>query len=130
MVFSVIYGHIQTGQDFFTTEVPECDYIINNPPYSLKSQMFKQLYEIEKPFAMLINFQGMFDQKDRFDLFKQHKVELLWFSPRVSYNNIKGERNIKVPFQSCYLCSGICHNQLEFDYIKDEGESLKDVSIL
>ena len=34
--FQVIYGHIQTGQDFFQVDVPDCDYIISNPPYSLK----------------------------------------------------------------------------------------------
>ena len=26
--FNVIYGHIETGQDFFKVEVPKCDYII------------------------------------------------------------------------------------------------------
>ena len=25
--FQVIYGHIQTGQDFFQVDVPDCDYI-------------------------------------------------------------------------------------------------------
>ena len=54
--FNVIYGHIETGQDFFEVEVPKCDYIISNPPYSLKGDIFKRLYEIGKPFAMLINF--------------------------------------------------------------------------
>ena len=29
--FRVIYGHIQTGQDFFQTDTPDCDYIISNP---------------------------------------------------------------------------------------------------
>ena len=59
--FHVIYGHIQTGQDFFKIDVPSCDYIISNPPYSLKSKVIKRLYEIGKPFGMLINFQGIFD---------------------------------------------------------------------
>lgn len=36
--FSVTYGHIRTGQDFFTVPVPDCDYIISNPPYSLKAR--------------------------------------------------------------------------------------------
>ena len=49
--FQVIYGHIQTGQDFFQVDVPDCDYIISNPPYSLKNQVLERLYTIEKPFA-------------------------------------------------------------------------------
>ena len=30
--FNVVHGHIEDGQDFFNTEVPDCDYIISNPP--------------------------------------------------------------------------------------------------
>ena len=34
--FKVEYGHIETGEDFFEQTTPDCDYIISNPPYSLK----------------------------------------------------------------------------------------------
>ena len=30
----VIPTHINNGQDFFNTRIPECDYIISNPPFS------------------------------------------------------------------------------------------------
>lgn len=94
--FEVINGHISTGQDFFTTEVPECDYIISNPPYSLKGDVFKRLYDIGKPFAMLINFQGIFDHKERFEMFKNNRVEMMWLSPRVNYikqNEVTAKRS-------------------------------------
>lgn len=54
--FNVIYGHISTGQDFFDIEVPECDYIISNPPYSLKGDVFKRLFELKKPFCNVDKF--------------------------------------------------------------------------
>lgn len=73
--FQVIYGHIQTGQDFFQVDVPDCDYIISNPPYSLKNQVLERLYTIEKPFAMLINFQGIFDSQQRFRMFKEALIK-------------------------------------------------------
>ena len=79
--------------------------------------MFKRLYEIGKPFAMLINFQGIFDHRDRFELFKNNRVEMLWLSPRVNYIKDSGANPSGVPFQSGYLCSGICDNQLEFEYL-------------
>lgn len=121
--FRVIYGHIQTGQDFFQTDVPDCDYIISNPPYSLKNQVLERLYAIGKPFAMLINFQGIFDSRQRFQMFKEHRVEMLWLSPRVAYLTERGRLRQGVPFQSGYLCSGICENQLEFEYLdKQEKE--------
>lgn len=116
--FRVIHGHIQTGQDFFQVIPPECDYIISNPPYSKKSQVFARLYEIGKPFAMLINFQGIFDQKERFEMFRKHKVEMLWLSPRVNYIHFERGEYKGVPFQSGYLCSGILDRQLEFEYLK------------
>lgn len=115
--FNVIHTHISDGQDFFEQKVPECDYIISNPPYSLKGEVFKKLYEIGKPFAMLINFQGIFDHKDRFELFKNNRVEMLWLSPRVNYIKEDSSSPSGVPFQSGYLCSGICDKQLEFEFL-------------
>ena len=115
--FHVIHGHIQTGQDFFTVSVPDCDYIISNPPYSLKGKVIKRLYEIGKPFAMLINFQGIFDSKERFKMFSENRVEMLWLSPRISYIRGDGKPENRAPFQSGYLCSGICERQLEFEYL-------------
>ena len=44
--FSVIFGHIQTGQDFFQAAIPDCDYIVSNPTYSMKGEVIKRLYEI------------------------------------------------------------------------------------
>lgn len=115
--FKVISSHIKTGQDFFKVDVPECDYIISNPPYSLKGDVFKRLYEIGKPFAMLINFQGIFDHKDRFEMFKNNRVEMLWLSPRVNYIKQGEYKASGVPFQSGYLCSGIFEKQLNFEYL-------------
>lgn len=115
--FKVIFGHIETGQDFFDVEIPKCDYIISNPPYSLKGDIFKRLYEIGIPFAMLINFQGIFDHKQRFEMFKNNKVEMLWLSPRVNYIKPNETKASGVPFQSGYLCSHIFEDSLNFEYL-------------
>ena len=124
--FRVIHSHIFDGQDFFDMKVPECDYIISNPPYSLKGEVFKRLYDIGKPFAMLINFQGIFDHKDRFELFKHNRVEMLWLSPRVNYIKENGSNPSGVPFQSGYLCSGICDKQLEFEFLERKNSAPKE----
>ena len=112
--FKVEYGHIETGEDFFKVNPPFCDYIISNPPYSLKQEVFKRLIEIGKPYAMLINFQGIFDHKERFEMFKNNRTEMLWLSPRVNYIKLDDSKS-GVPFQSGYLCSGIFENQLNFE---------------
>lgn len=112
--FQVVYGHIEDGQDFFRMRVPECDYIISNPPYSMKSEVIRHLYQIGKPFAMLLNFQGIFDSRERFQMFEENRVEMLWLSPRVNYLDKNGHETVRAPFQSGYLCSGICREKLEF----------------
>jgi len=114
----VVHSHIsEEDGDFFKKEVPQVDYIISNPPYSLKSEVFKRLYEIGIPFAMLINFQGIFDHKERFNLFKTHRTEMMWLSPRVNYIKPDQSSPSGVPFQSGYLMSGISDEQLVYEFL-------------
>ena len=40
----VISSHLEDGIDFFKHE-EECDYIISNPPYSLKNEIFERLFQ-------------------------------------------------------------------------------------
>lgn len=44
----VIATHIHSGTDFFDCTIPECDYIISNPPYSLKTEVLQRLFKIKK----------------------------------------------------------------------------------
>ena len=56
--FNVLYSHICNGQDFFEYEPKENhDYTISNPPFSRKLQALQRLYDIGKPFAMLMNIE-------------------------------------------------------------------------
>lgn len=120
--YNVIYGHIETGEDFFEVDVPKCDYIISNPPYSLKNDVFERLYKIKKPFAMLINFQGIFDSNKRFELFEENEVQMLWLYPRVNYIKKDSSSESGVPFQSGYLCKGILNMPLEFERINKKNK--------
>lgn len=51
----VIHSHISEGKDFFKY-VPEedYDYIISNPPFTLKLEILEKLYDMNKPFAFLL----------------------------------------------------------------------------
>lgn len=53
--FKVIHSHIDEGKNFFFYE-PECEYdiIVSNPPFSQKDNVLKRLYELNKPYAMLL----------------------------------------------------------------------------
>ena len=112
MGHEVVYGHIETGQDFFTASVPEdINYIISNPPYSKKDQVYKRLYEIGLPFAMLVNLSGVMDSKKRIELFAKYGVQIMYIYPRVCYikDGIQTNGNI---FQSGYVCKNILPRDL------------------
>lgn len=113
----VINTHLEMGVDFFNCKVPECDYIISNPPYSLKTEVFERLFEIGIPFAMLVGVVGLFESKKRFSMFKNNDFEIMYFDKRVSYFKDYDEPkpSLNPPFSSVYLCSGILPRQIVFE---------------
>jgi hypothetical protein len=49
----VICTHIFNGDDFFYTEAPEgTNYIISNPPYSIKFQVINRLFKLKIPCSI------------------------------------------------------------------------------
>lgn len=91
--FNVINTHIEMGIDFFKCEVPQCDYIISNPPYSLKTEVFERLFSIGKPFAMLVGVVGLFESKKRFSMFRDNDFEIMYFDKRISYSQNYDDQN-------------------------------------
>lgn len=119
---NVIYSHIQNGQDFFELSEPNfagIDYIISNPPYSLKYEVFKRLFEIGKPFAMLVGVVGLFESQKRFNIFKDNKFEIMYFNLRISYFKSYDDQVTKLnpPFSSVYITSGILPEKIMFETI-------------
>ena len=115
--YKVIHSHINTGQDFFLYEPEEkYDYIISNPPYSLRERILERLFLLQKPFAMLINDAGLFDSKKRFQLLSNNKFEIMVFDSRIDYEK-NGENMNGVPFKSIYLCSNILPLQYVFEIL-------------
>lgn len=110
---SVTYTHIAMGGDFFLLNVPETtDYIISNPPYSLKDAVLEKLVETGKPFAMLLNVAGIFDSKRRFELLTANPVEMLYIYPRVKFISPETSSKSSPTYQSAYVCRGILPKQL------------------
>ena len=95
------------------------DYIISNPPYSIKWDVLKRLFNIWKPFAMLVWVVWLFESKERFEMFKNNKFEIMYMDKRVSYFKDFNEQkpSLNPPFSSVFLCSWILHQQITFEYI-------------
>jgi hypothetical protein len=114
------FTNIKTGTDFFLKEPPiDTDYIISNPPYSLKKEVFKRLFQLKIPFAMLVGVVGIFESKDRFKMFKENDFEVMYFDKRIAYfrNYSDQKPSLNPPFSSVYICSNMLPKQIVFEDI-------------
>jgi len=115
----IINTHLETGHDFFKIDCIQCDYIISNPPYSLKYEVFKRLFEIGKPFAMLVGVVGLFESQKRYNMFKENDFEILYMNKRISYFKDYSDQkpSLNPPFSSVYLTSKMLPKQIMFKEI-------------
>lgn len=100
----VIFSHIDNGENFFEYEPNEnYDYIISNPPFSIKDDVLKRLFELNKPYAMLLPIPTLQGQK-RFKYMID--CQALIFDKRINYYKNKETKEIQkgVSFGSFYLC--------------------------
>jgi hypothetical protein len=120
----VAASHISTGRDFFSYQPEDMvyDYVISNPPYSIKDAVFEHLIRLGVPFAMLTGaVAGLFEGK-RFDLFEANDVELLWLKPRVAFIDQRGAVMKSPPFQSCYVCRKVLPDRIMFARLRKGGK--------
>lgn len=111
----VSYGHIRTGQDFFDYTEPQGEIVVSNPPFSKRDAIFQRLFEMNIPFALVMNFNGLFDSKKRARLFHQNGVEILIPYGRMKFiNEDRGQLN-SPNFQSVYVCNKLLNKQIVFD---------------
>lgn len=112
---SVVFSHISQGKDFFEYEPKTYDYIISNPPFSNRQKILKRLYELGKPFAMLMNNNGLFDNSARYKLFQENGVQLLVIHGRTAFTNLVTGQTGTPAFQSLYVCHNFLPNDIVFD---------------
>lgn len=120
---TVIHSHIESDKDFFKMETPkDINYIISNPPYSIKYEVFKKLFALNIPFAMLVGVVGLFESQKRFELFKSNKFEIMYFNKRVSYfkNYSDQKPSLNPPFSSVYVTSNLLPDKIIFEIIKNK----------
>ena len=124
----VLATHIWNGENFFEMNIPRCDCIVSNPPYSLKTEVLQKLFEMEKPFAMLVGVVGLFESKERFEMFKNNNFEIMYFNKRIAYFKDYKEQKpcLNPPFSSVYICHKILPEKIVFEYVdKDDNKKKK-----
>jgi hypothetical protein len=116
----VIVTHLESGQDFFNYEPDEeYDYIVSNPPYSLKNEVFERLFILKKKFAMLVGVVGIFESQHRYRLFKDNDFEIMYLNKRVAFfeNYTDQKPALNPPFSSVYITKGVLPNRIVFEEI-------------
>lgn len=114
--YTVECSHIQNkDQDFFNYEPFEWDIIVSNPPYSIRNNILKRAFSFNKPFALLMNTNGLFDSKIRWEMFNENDFSLFYLRGRVNYMKEYGKvEKTSPPFQSAYITSGFFKEKIVF----------------
>ena len=111
--YNIIYSHIDNGKNFFEYEPENYDCIISNPPFSLKDDIVQRLYELNKPYAILLPLPSLQGQK-RFKYIKD--CQALIFNKRINFykDDLLTKPTKGVAFATIYLCRNFLPNDLMF----------------
>ena len=111
----VIYSHINLGQDFFEYEPKEnYNYIISNPPFSIKLKVLDRLYKLNKPFAMLMNIECL-NYQEVGGFFIDKNLQLLIVDKKVSFDGNTAS------FNTSYFCKDILPKDLIFYHLENNN---------
>lgn len=122
---NVIVTHIddkEENHNFFEYEPHEYyDFIISNPPFSIKDDIIKRLYELNKPYAVLLPVPALQGQK-RFPYMLD--CQALVFDKRINYYTDIEKMEIQkgVSFGSFYLCRNFLPRDLMFEELEIDNE--------
>lgn len=115
----VIATDIEHGEDFFKYEPLEhYDFIISNPPFSLKDDVLARLIELAHPFAILLPLTSLQGQKRYKSL---TNCQALIFDKRISFwqNEDHTQMKTQPAFASIYVCKDFLPKGLEFRTLEE-----------
>lgn len=121
----VTRSSIEEGQDFFEFAPNDFDIIVSNPPFTRKDEVLKRLYELGKPFAILLplnSLQGV----SRYEYFKQG-IQLLSFDKRIAFHSPDNMEEYRKgsSFATAYFCRDILPHDLIIEELKEYKKPLK-----
>lgn len=109
---------------FFESEPENYDIIVSNPPFSIKDKIIKRLYELNKPFAIILPVNSI-QGKDRFNFFK-NGIQLLTFDNRIGYHKNPIYPAVEgTPFASAYFCRNLLPENLILEHLEKDKRPLR-----
>lgn len=120
---AVIETDITTGRNFLSwTPEFHWNYIVTNPPFSIKDLFIERCFELGTPFCLLLPINAL-EGKKRQDMYLKNKMTLDVLIPnkRVSYIGSKNSPN----FASAWFCFGIrkysSNDNFQVHFVKAEN---------
>jgi len=108
---TVIHSHIWNGKDFFNYEPEQYDCIVSNPPFSRKLDVLERLYNLNKPFAMVLGL-PILNYQEVGDFFIGKDLQLLIVNKKVSFDGNTAS------FNNSYFCRKMLPRDIIFVAIK------------
>ena len=113
----VLYSHICYDKDFFTyTPDEDFDYIISNPPFTRKLDVFKRLYELGKPFAMICGL-TILNYQEIGEFFLDKELQLLIVDKKISFDGNTAS------FNNSYFCYKVLPKDLMFEHLEHNNSN-------
>lgn len=104
---TVVFSHIDDGQDFYTYQPKQWDILVSNPPFTNKRKIFERALSFGKPFALLMSLTWLNDSAPK-QLFYEKDLQLLMFDRRIKFMGLGN----KITFSSAYYCYGLLPKQI------------------
>jgi hypothetical protein len=98
------------GKDFFEYEPPEYDCIVSNPPFTRKLEVFKRLYDLGKPFAMVMGL-PILNYQEVGEFFLGRELQLLIVDKKVSFDGNTAS------FNNSFFCRAMLPKDLIFAHL-------------
>ena len=91
---------IHNDEDFYTYQPKDYDLIIDNPPFSVMPTIMKRLFEIDKPFLIIMPISKLRTKYSRKYLKDKEDITIIFPSFRFNYL----DNNKSCPFETIALC--------------------------
>ena len=112
----VIHSHIWEGKDFFKYEPDEYDYIISNPPFTRKLEVFERLYKLGKPFAVIMGLPILnYQEVGNFFFNLDEDLQLLIVDKKVSFDGNTAS------FNNSYFCWNMLPKGIVFEHLANNN---------
>lgn len=92
--YQIFSTDVEKGFNFLTWRpefpIEEIDYIVTNPPYSIKDEFLERAYDLGRPFAFLMPLTTLEGVK-RQALFRRFGIEVVMMEKRINFETPSGK---------------------------------------